>query len=459
MIVAAILGHVPGLSLTIGTLIGGNNDSTASSNAQLIVLLLAVTLVVALISRSLRLPYTLILVIAGLLIGFSPVLNQVVLNPDIVLFLFLPVLLFEGAWNVEIEKLAADWLPIFLLAGPGLLLAVGVLAVVLHLSLGMPWLVAIMLGAIVSPTDPVAALSLLKQLGLPERLYVVIEGESLFNDGVGVAVFGVVFDILLPSLGMAALTGELGHVSGPMLTLESLWLLVGGPLLGLLIGWIVAGFLLLVDAHLIETTVTFSVAYGSYLIGNALHTSGLLTVVGAGLIIGSYGRNRRMSQRAQEAAQDVWEFTAYLANSLLFLLLGIQIGASKFFHALPGILWAVLGIIVGRFLMIYLLIPLHNVVARRLARRPAQRKRLVPEPRPLPSRWRPVLVLVGLRGALSIALVLSLPRNFIAREQLENIVYGVVLITLLGQGLGLRFLLPHWPSGEDQSKQETTISP
>lgn len=434
---------------------------TGRDMLQLMVLLLVVTLIVALIAQRLRLPYTLFLVIAGLIIGLSPFLNEIVLNPDLVLFLFLPVLIFEGAWNVEIEKLAADWLPVALLAGPGLLIAIAVLAVVLHLGIGLPWLLAIMLGAIVSPTDPVAVLALLKQLGLSERLCVVIEGESLFNDGVGVAAFVVVLDILLPSLGMAAITGQFGHLSGLEITLESAWLILGGPLLGLFIGWIVARSLLLVDAHLIETTVTFSVAYGSYLIGDALRTSGLLTVVGAGLVIGSYGRNRRMSQRAQEAAQDVWEFAAYLTNSLLFLLLGIQIGASRFFHALPGILWAVLGIMVGRLLMIYLLIPLHNVLARWLARRPARPRRFFPEPRPLPARWRPVFVLVGFRGALSIALVLSLPRNFIQRELLENIVYGVVLITLLGQGLGLRFLLPRWPfarndSGQ-QSEQQATI--
>jgi Na+:H+ antiporter len=183
-----------------------------------------------------------------------------------------------------------------------------------------------------------------------------------------------------------------------------------------------------------------------------------LTVVCAGLVIGSYGRSRSMSQRTQEAATDVWEFIGYLANSLLFLLLGIQIGNANLLRSLPGIFWAFLGIIVGRALIISTLLPLHDLLARRLARRPARPRamRSLPRPRPLPISWRPLLILIGLRGALSIALVLSLPTNFAQRGHLESIVYGVVLITLLGQGLGLRFLLPHWSSAREETSTPRT---
>lgn len=439
-----------GLKLTLGLL----TLITTAHTVLLLVILLGVTLLVALLAKLLHLPYTLILVVVGLVIGVSPILSELTLNPDVVLFLFLPPLLFEGAWSVEIETIIADWLPILLLAGPGLLLIMGVLATALYFGTRLPWMLALLLGAILSPTDPVVVLSLLKHLGLPDRLGAIIEGESLFNDGVGVAVFEVILGLLLPSLGQAAFTGQFGHPSVLIIALEICWLLLGGPLLGLLLGWIVATLLLRVNDHLIEITVTFSAAYGAYLLGDALHTSGLLSVVVAGLIIGSYGRHRRMSQRAQEAAQDIWEFTAYLANSLLFLLLGIQIGASHFLDALPGIGWAVLGIIGGRFLLIYLLMPLHNVLARNIGRRRTRPGRFLPTPDPLPRSWKLVLVLVGLRGALSLALVLSLPTNFAQRKLLEDIVYGVVLITLLGQGLGLRFLLPRWPGIAQKAAQD-----
>jgi CPA1 family monovalent cation:H+ antiporter len=297
----------------------------------------------------------------------------------------------------------------------------------------------------------------LRQLGLSERLRAVVDGESLFNDGVGVAVFEVTLQLLLPSLGLATLTGAFKGVSLLNLDVEILWLLLGGPIIGTLFGWLVAQLLSLVDDHLFEITVTFSAAYGGYLLGDVLHTSGLLTVVCAGLVIGSYGRSRHMSQHTQQAATDVWEFIGYLANSLLFLLLGIQIGNANLLRSLPGIFWAFLGIIVGRALIIYTLLPLHDLLARRLARRPARRAtHSLPRPRPLPSSWRPLLILIGLRGALSIALVLSLPTNFAQRGHLESIVYGVVLITLLGQGLGLRFLLPHWSSAREETPTPQT---
>jgi len=450
-------GAIMELALIIGSIASGGSESSTVRQVQLMVILLSVTLVVSLVSRRLRLPYTLVLVMAGLAIGLTPLVQGPQLDPNLVLFLFLPALLFEGAWNAEIGKLAADWLPIFLLAVPGLLIALAFLAVVLHLAVGLSWLVAILVGAIVSPTDPIAALALLRQLGLSERLRAVVDGESLFNDGVGVAVFEVTLQLLLPSLGLATLTGAFKGVSLLNLDVEILWLLLGGPIIGTLFGWLVARLLRLADDHLFEITVTFSAAYGGYLLGDALHTSGLLTVVCAGLVIGSYGRSRSMSQRTQEAATDVWEFIGYLANSLLFLLLGIQIGNANLLHSLPGIFWAFLGVIVGRALIIYTLLPLHDLLARRLARRPARRTtHSLPQPRPLPSSWRPLLILIGLRGALSIALVLSLPTNFAQRGHLESIVYGVVLITLLGQGLGLRFLLPHWSSVREETPTPQT---
>jgi len=450
-----------GITLAIRGAIGQNGEQGAIQNIETLVVLLTITLVVSLVARRLRLPYTLVLVVVGLIIGLSPLVHGVVLDPNIVLFIFLPALLFEGAWSADVRRLSESWLPVFLLAGPGLLVALFFLAILLHLSINLSWLLAVLVAAIVSPTDPIAALSLFKQLGLAERLRTIIEGESLFNDGVGVAVFEVALQLLLPSLGLASVATAFQGVSLLTLDLEILWLLVGGPLVGTVTGWVGSRFLRLVDDHLFETMLTLSTAYASYLFGTLLHTSGLLSVVCAGLVMGSYGKGRGMSQRSQEAAEDVWEFIGYLANSLLFLLLGMQIGTSDLIHAVPGILWAVLGVIVGRALIVYTLISLHDLLARRMAKRPERRpaRRLaLPRPQPLDKTWRPVLVATGLRGALSIALVLSLPTRFAQRGLLEGIVYGVVLITLLGQGLVLRFLLPHWPAvretGEPRSEEQ-----
>lgn len=416
---------------------------------QLIVILLIITLFVALLSRPLRLPYTLVLVIVGLFMGLLRILPQVHLDPNAVLFLFLPALLFEGAWNVDVKLLLADWLPVVLLAVPGLLLSLVIVAALVHWGIGLPWLLALLLGAMVAPTDPVAVLSLLRKLGLSERLRVIVEGESLFNDGVGAAAFEIVLVFLLPALQLVIPE----NMSFWAIAADALWLMFGGVALGLIVGWLVAQLLRVVDDFLIEMTITFCVAYGVYLLGVALHTSGLLAVVGAGLIMGSYGRRKGMSQRTQEATQDIWEFIGYLANSLLFLLLGVQIGASHYIQALPGALWALAGVIVGRVLMIYLFLPLHDAIARKATRKAGQSRRPLPVPRLLPKTWRPLLVFSGLRGALSIALVLSLPTALAQRNLLAGIVYGVVLVTLLGQGLGLFILLPRWQkeAGEEHN--------
>jgi CPA1 family monovalent cation:H+ antiporter len=409
----------------------------ALDSAELVVLLLLIALGVALVARWLRFPYTLALVLVGLALGIFGVAPNLNLNPDLVLFLFLPALLFEGAWSIEVSALRANWMTVFLLAVPGLLISLAVVALVLSVGAGLPLLIALLLGAIVSPTDPVAVLVLLRQLGMPERLRTIVEGESLFNDGIGAAVFTLVLGLLLASLHAP---GELAGLSLPLIVLKGVWLIVGGPLLGGAIGLLVGRALHGLNDRLIETAVTFGVAYGSYLLGIVLGTSGLLAVVVASLVLGSYGRRYGMSRRTRYAVDDVWEFTGYIANSFLFLLLGHLIGAASFVGALGTIGWAVVGVLAGRALIIYLPLSAQSAIARWLAAR--RRGGAARELNTVPRVWRPLLLLAGLRGALSLALALTLPPATPQRSLLQLTVYGVVLVTLVGQGLCLRLLLP-----------------
>src|SRR2546429_712765 len=214
--------------------------------------------------------------------------------------------------------------------------------------------------------------------------------------------------------------------------------------LALLVVPILARIVSVAADRLIVITITVAVAYGMYLLGTGLHTSGLLAVVGAGLVMGSYGRKNAISPRTIEAADDVWEFINYLANSLLFLLLGFELALTHIVQSFSGIFFGLRGAVFGRVLMIYVFIPLQDVLARWWKRRAPDWHSRFPRPRPVPSAWRPVMVLSGLRGALSLALVLSLPIELEQRDLLLDIVYGVILVTLLGQGLTLRVLLPRW---------------
>jgi monovalent cation:H+ antiporter, CPA1 family len=420
-------------------------DFTAGSATEvgIIVLLVALTLMIAQLARRLKFPYTLALVLAGLCLGELHIFRHVALNPDLVLFLFLPALLFEGAWNTDVAALRDDWLPIFLLAVPGLLIALGVTALIVHWGASLPLLAALLLGAIVSPTDPISVLGLLRQLGLPSRLSSIIEGESLFNDGIAAAAFEIMLALVLMSLHSPS---ELDGLSAWQIGLKVIDLVVVGPLIGLAVGLLVSYFVKLIDDPLFETTFTFCVAYGVYVLATLLGSSGLLAVVGAGLVLGSYGRRVGLSERTQEVVDTVWGFTSYVASSLLFLLVGLEIGQTSLGDAVEAIIWTVVGISVGRILVVYTLLPLYGAFVRWRGRRRASLEEHPSERgAPMPSSWYPVILLSGLRGALSLALVLSLGPNIPNLKALRIAVYGVVLLTLLGQGIGMRVFLPRWP--------------
>ncbi len=429
--------------------------TTTSEEIRLIVLLLLISLGVALAARWARLPYTLGLVVVGVMIGVFRLLPGITLTPDLVLLIFLPSLLFEGAWNLEQRELLRNWLPIFLLAGPGLGISVAIVGLILHFAVGLDWAVALLLGAIISPTDPIAVLALMRRLGLSARLLVLIEGESLFNDGVAAAITQA---LLVVVLGSAASSVSLVSIAGGSmasqnqpegagiagaLIIDLLRLVGGGVGLGLVIGYVVSRLMRHVNDYLIETVITVVVAYGVYLLGQEAQVSGILAVITAGLVLGSYGRKTGMSEATQRAVDSFWEFAAYIANSLLFLLMGLQISQYSLVQGIIPVIWAVLSVVIGRALMIYVLLPLYNMLVGQLE---GKKMAAFIAPGPIPRRWRFLLLSAGLRGALSLALALALPLPTPNRDLLILIVSGVVLVTLLGQGFGLRFLLPFFPN-------------
>jgi monovalent cation:H+ antiporter, CPA1 family len=408
-----------------------------ASIVRLLVVLLLVALIVILLTSRLRIPYTLGLVVVGLVISLFGLFPGVRLAPGLVLFVFLPALLFEGAWSVETQRLRKNWIHVFLLAGPGLVLSLVLTALLLHFAGGMGWLTALLLAAILSPTDPVAVLGLLRQLKVDVDLSSIIEGESLFNDGIAGALYQIFLALILVSMQGQHITGLEPWFNGfGTFLLEA----GGGTLIGLAGGFLVSRLVRLIDEPLIETTITIVTAYGIYLLADTLHTSGILAVIFTGLVLGSYGRHIGMTERTREDVDNFWSVVAFIANALLFLLVGEELNPSRFLSSASSLsLLITAGLAVAAVLLSRLIVVLML---------PSLTQPLIPQSvlSFVPASWRLVIFWSGLRGALSLALVLALPLNLPFHDTLVVSTYAVVFFTLLVQGFSLRFILRRLPS-------------
>ncbi len=374
------------------------------STETLIIELLLIVSIVALAVRRLRVPYTVALVVVGLLITFqSPI--EIELTPELIMALFIPPLVFEAAFHLNLTELRRNLPAILLLAVPGVILTTFIVGGMLVLGINLSLPLALVFGALIAATDPVSVVALFRTLGVPKRLSVLIEGESLFNDGTAIVLFNLMLAIVL--------TGKFSLADS---VVDFFVISIGGILVGLLLGWLIAQLISRVDNYLIETTFTTILAFGSYLIAERLGVSGVLAVVAAGLVNGNISP-QGMSPTSRIVIFNFWEYVAFLANSLVFLLLGLQINISSLLSSWQPILWAILAILVARFIIVYGLSWLGNRFSE-----------------PIPFRWQHILNWGGLRGAISLALVLSLPAEIgPERDLLRVMAYGVVLFTLLVQ--------------------------
>ncbi len=390
-----------------------------ASTLTLFWMLVAVAAVAILIKR-IRLPYTVALVIAGLVIALVPGAPTVELTPELILAVFLPVLVFEAAYNLHFGHLRAVFRTVSLLAIPGVLLTATLVATLMHWAVGFAWPIAFLFGAIVSATDPVSVVATFRALGAPTRLRTLLEGESLFNDGTALVLFR-----LLLGLVAAGTFSALDSVS------QFALVIMGGLAVGLIAGFIVLQLMRRFDDYLVETVLTVALAYGSYFLAEQFHVSGVIAVVAAGLLVGNYGRRISFSPTSLIAVGLSWEFFGFLANSLIFLFVGLQVRHTDFLANLGPLALAIGIVLLARTVTTLLFSAVMNLWGSEGS---------------LPWRWQVLLVWGGLRGALSLAMALSLPytlggANSGLRDQLLVLTFGVILFTLLVQGLTLQPLL------------------
>jgi monovalent cation:H+ antiporter, CPA1 family len=380
----------------------------AATVEEALVFLLIIAATVAVVARRVGVPYTIGLVVVGLVLGLVTHVDALSLSSDLVFYVFLPLLLFEAGFNLEARHLLTDWRRIAALAVPGVLVAFAITGLGVHWLGGTTWTVALLFAALIAATDPVSVVSLFRRLGVSERLTTMVDAESLFNDGTAAVVFAIV-------LGAVVDGGEVTAVGAAG---QFVWMTVGGLGVGLGIGYAASFLHSYLDEHLVEITLSTIVAYGSFLLGQWLGMSGVVACVTAAVVLGNYGQHRNMGPVTRATMSTVWEYAAFVANSLIFLLIGLRVDLGLISDNVGLVLIGFVVVLIGRAVTVYG----YGLVSRLAGRR-------------LPLRWQHILVWGGLRGTIALALVLSVPDRVDGRPTLQVLTFGVVLISLVLQGL------------------------
>jgi CPA1 family monovalent cation:H+ antiporter len=378
-----------------------------------LLLVLAIGSAVAIGAKRVGVPYNVALVVVGLLLVLMNVLPETPMHPGVVLMVFLPILVFQGALSADAVSMRHASRPILALAIPGVALSLVGTAALATWALDLPYSVALLLGAILAITDTVSVLLAFRSVRVPHRLAAIMEGESLFNDGTALVL-----------VSMASAVVVQGYADPVRISRMLVIAIVAGVLLGIAFGTVGATVLRRAPDDLTAVLASLVVVFGTSLITDHLGGSAVIAVVVAGVLIGSEMRARLEPSRVL-ALQGFWEVASYVLNVWLFLLVGMQLRSDLLLREAVPIVLAVIALHVGRAIAVYGCFAVLRLFTRET----------------VPWRWQHVMVFGNIKGALSMAAVLALPQGMPYRERLIAIVFGVTLVTLVAQALPFRWFL------------------
>ncbi len=383
------------------------------SDIERVLLLLLIAALVAMLARRLRVPYSVGLVTTGIALAFFSIQPEVSLTKELIFTTLLPPLIFEAAFFLHWPELRRDFWVITALASLGVVLSAAITAAGMHYFAGWQWMGALVFGVLIAATDPVSVIATFKEAKVGGRLRILVEAESLFNDGTAAVLFSVAIAV---AAGGGVSAGFVGF---------ALVKTIGG---GILCGAVVGGIMLFLAGrskdHLVEITFTTVAAYGSFLLAEHFHTSGVLATLTTGLMMGNLGHLGSSTERRWEAVEAFWEYAAFIANSLIFLLIGIREEQQNFAALGATALVAIALVMVGRAAAIYPVCMLFAASKQRVS-----------------ARHQHILVWGGLRGALGLALALGLPDDVPHHDAIVTVTFAVVAFSILAQGLTMTSLL------------------
>lgn len=376
-------------------------------------LILLIGAIVAIVARRLKIPYTVGLVAAGIIITFFPLGIEAPFSKELLFKVLLPPLIFEAALYIDWRELKEDLAVVGTFATVGVLLSAAVTASFMHFLIGWEWTAAILFGVLIAATDPVSVIATFKEARVEGRLRLLVEAESLFNDSTAAVAFAI---------ALAFAMGEspgLGAV---------IWMMFKSVFGGIVSGLAVGGLVLLVagrtEDHLVELSLTTIAAFGSFWLAEHFHLSGVLATMTAGLLVGNFGTLGFITEKGEQSVESFWEFIAFAVNSIIFIFLGINEAYQNFAPVLIAILVAIIAVIIGRAIAIYPLSALFSQTSLKIE-----------------TPHQHILFWGGLRGALALALALGIPESVPYRQEIVLVTFGVVAFSVFAQGLTMTPLL------------------